>query len=155
MRGAGASGSVAHSGVAQVGQNTWARRRPLAATLMYWPVSPCTVMPSGWAATTARNGAPDITWQSVQWQAITRAGSIRAAKRTWPQWQAPSMVCMARVPRAGSAPHDSRSDARAPRHNTGGVPRLVRRAALQSVRAAVPSGPAVPATTIAGRRTAP
>jgi hypothetical protein len=47
------------------------------------------------AATTARSGAPDSTWQSLQWHTITRAGSINAVNDTAPQWQAPSM-CMGR-----------------------------------------------------------
>jgi hypothetical protein len=45
------------------------------------------------AATTARKGAPDRTWQSEQWQTITRDASTSAVNEISPQWQAPS-ICM-------------------------------------------------------------
>jgi hypothetical protein len=37
------------------------------------------------ANTTTRKAAPDITWQSAQWQIITLAGSISAVNEISPQ----------------------------------------------------------------------
>ena len=55
------SGAVAKSGVAHSGQNTWARRLPLCATLTQLLGVPRSTNVSTDAATTARKGAPDRT----------------------------------------------------------------------------------------------
>ena len=76
----GWSGSLPYKGVPQAGQNTCARRLPLCATLMEVVGEPDSTKLAMGARTMARHGAPDMVWQSVQWQTTTSAGSTSAVK---------------------------------------------------------------------------
>jgi hypothetical protein len=89
----GCSAALANSGAPQSGQKTWARRLPLAAVLRQVSGEPHSTKLAIGALTMARKGAPDNTWQSLQWHSTTCAGSISAVKEIDPQWQRPVM-CM-------------------------------------------------------------
>jgi hypothetical protein len=58
---------------------------PLWGNLTLLFVCPWTDKVSIGVRTTMRKAEPEITWQSVQWQSITRAGSMSAVKDTAPQ----------------------------------------------------------------------
>src|SRR6478609_3654411 len=87
------SGAVAYSGVPHSPENICPRRFPLCRTFIELLGVPWTTKFAIGTGTTARKGAPDNTWQSVQWHTVTRDGSISALKVIAPQWQLPS-ICM-------------------------------------------------------------
>ncbi len=67
-------------GVPQLSQNACSRGAPLSAIFVEMCGVPEVMRKvPGRADMLARNGAPVSTWQSVQWQMLTEAGSTTAS----------------------------------------------------------------------------